>query len=168
MKAIKKVDPKAEVKAEAPPPKPKKKALIVIIAASLLLSASIAGGWFFFMRDTGQKAEVKREVAKPPVFVPLESFTVNLQTEEDDQYLQIAMTVQVADAAQVDVIKLNMPQIRSRLLLLLSSKKASEIASTEGKKTLTKEIIEQIKLPFSEKGTPQNVSGVFFTSFIIQ
>ena len=114
------------------------------------------------------QTEAKHEVAKPPVFLPLESFTVNLQPEGADQYLQIALTVQVADPAQVELIKLNMPQIRSRLLLLLSSKKASEISTTAGKTALTKEIIEQIKMPFSANAKPQEVPGVFFTSFIIQ
>jgi flagellar FliL protein len=61
-----------------------------------------------------------------------------------------------------------MPQVRNRLLLLLSSKKASEILSVEGKKTLSNEIVAQIKQPFVAQGPQQSVSDVFFTSFVVQ
>ncbi len=110
-----------------------------------------------------------REAPKPPVFIVVEPFTVNLTPGEvGDQYLQVALTLQVADQAQVDRIKLYMPQVRSRVLMLLSSKKASEISSVEGKKKLSDDIIAQINLPFTPQSEPQAVSDVFFTSFVIQ
>ena len=99
----------------------------------------------------------------------IDPFTVNLTPGEGgDQYLQVALTLQVADQAQVDRLKLYMPQVRSRILLLLSSKKASEISSVEGKKKLSAEIIAQINLPFTPQSERQSVSDVFFTSFVIQ
>jgi len=98
----------------------------------------------------------------------MEPFTVNLQSEGGDQFLQITFTLQVGDAAQEEIIKAFMPQVRSRLLLLLSSKKASEISTVDGKKKLSEEIIAAVNQPFSPKGPPQNVVNVFFTSFVIQ
>jgi len=61
-----------------------------------------------------------------------------------------------------------MPRVRSRLLSLLSSKQAEELASTEDKKKLAQEILAQVKLPFDPKGKPQQVDDVLFTSFVIQ
>jgi flagellar FliL protein len=61
-----------------------------------------------------------------------------------------------------------MPLVRSRLLLLLSSKKASELSTVEGKKKLADEIIAQVKQPFTPQGGSTAISGVFFTSFVIQ
>jgi hypothetical protein len=49
---------------------------------------------------------------------------VNLQQETGDQYLQVAMTLQVQDGQTAEALKLYMPQVRSRLLMVLSSKKA--------------------------------------------
>lgn len=111
----------------------------------------------------------KQEPPKPPVFLNIDQFTVNLQPEgANDQFLQISITLQVADENQVELIKEYMPQIRSRLLMLLSSKKASEISSTDGKKKLADEIMAQVKQPFNAQSSPQSVSNVFFTSFVIQ
>ena len=154
----------------AVPAKSKKK-LIVIVVAALVLLGGIGGGAFFFLskkKAAGKEKEHKEEVAKAPVFLPLEPFVVNLQSEAGDKYLQVQMTLQVPDDAQVSLIKDNVPQVRSRLLMLLSSKDASEILTQEGKDKLIEEIIEQVNLPFVPKGEPQKVSGVFFTSFVVQ
>jgi flagellar protein FliL len=167
---------KADTKAEAAPAGGggKKKLIIIIVAAVLALGA-IGGGaaWFFLhgKSDTEAPAKSKHKEAKsgPPVFVPIEPFTVNLQPENGtDQYLQLAFTLQVSGLEEVELIKSNMPKVRSRLLLLLSGKHASEINTPEGKKLLSAEIIAQVKEPFEERGAPQDVTDVLFTSFIIQ
>ena len=141
--------------------------MIIIIAAVLALGAGGGGAWFFTQgkAEPGAK-EVKKQ--EKPEFVVIDPFTVNLQPEEGEQYLQIQFTLQVASLEQVEIIKTNMPHVRNRVLLLLSGKKASEINTVEGKKLLSKEIIEVVKQPFFDKGPPQEVSDVMFTSFIIQ
>jgi flagellar protein FliL len=58
--------------------------------------------------------------------------------------------------------------VRSRVLLLLSGKKASEISTVEGKAQLAKELIASLNQPFVEKGAPNEVKEVLFTQFIIQ
>jgi flagellar FliL protein len=172
-KSTPKVVPIDESAAATPPKNAKKK--LVIIAGALLLVVGGAGGAWYFMgsrnnADHGEAAAApKHDPGKPPVFVNMEPFTVNLQPDAGvDQYLQVQFTLQVADDKQVEQIKLYMPLIRSRILLLLASKKASELTSADGKKKLQDEILAQVKQPFSQHGAPQDVSGVFFTSFVIQ
>jgi flagellar FliL protein len=152
---------------EAAPPKNKKKGLIIAIAAVVLLAGGGGAAWHFMApKDHGEK---KEEHKAPPVFVVLEPLTVNLQRGEDgDQYLQVSMTTQVGDQAQADMMKLYMPQIRSRLLLLLSGKRAADISTPEGKKKLADDILEKIRQPYSVTGPTQIALDVFFTSFVIQ
>jgi flagellar FliL protein len=165
---------KADPKAEAAPAAggSKKKLLIIIIAAVVVLAGGGAGAFFFMHGKADAAPEGKHKKAAvpagPPVFVPIDPFTVNLQPENGEQYLQTAFTLQVASLEQVELIKDNMPKVRSRLLLLLSSKKASEINTPEGKKKLADDIMAQVKAPFEDKGEPQEVTDVLFTSFIIQ
>lgn len=157
------------------PPKAKSKMMIIIIAVVLLAAIGGGGAWFMTRgggdEDHGGGAKKAHKAAKaaPPEYVALESFTVNLQPENGtDQYLQVQMTLQVAGAEQVELFKTNMAKVRNRVLLLLSSKKASEINTMEGKKKLAEEIVATTKEPFVEKGDEQEVSEVLFTSFIIQ
>jgi flagellar FliL protein len=163
-----KADPKAAAAADAPAGSNKKK-LVIIIAAVLAFAGAGGGAAWFFLHDSKPGNHAK-EVQKrgPPVFVPLEAFTVNLQSEGQDQFLQTTFTLQVQSSDQIELIKQNMPKVRNRLLLLLSSKAASEISTIEGKQKLAAEIIAQIKLPFEDKGPEQDVTDVMFTSFIIQ
>jgi flagellar FliL protein len=166
---------KAAPKDDAAPPKAKSKMMIIIIAVVLLAAIGGGGAWFMTRGSAEDHAEAspkkshKAAKAAPPEYVALESFTVNLQQENGtDQYLQIQMTLQVAGAEQVELFKTNMAKVRNRVLLLLSSKKASEINTIEGKKKLAEEIVATTKEPFVEKGDEQEVSEVLFTSFIIQ
>ncbi len=162
---------KADPKGDAPAAS-KKKLLVMIIAGVLILGA--AGGTAYVMtrpsKDKGDEAHPKKkEASAEPAFVKIDSFTVNLQPENGaEQYLQIEFQLQVGDLLEVDVFKKNMPKARSRLLLLLSGKRASEINTVEGKRALATEIIAVMKQPFADKGEPQTVTDVLFTNFIIQ
>lgn len=174
-----KADPKADAAAPAAAGS-KKKLIIMILGAVLVLGAGAGGGWYFSQssaaahgeeeapaKETKKKKKKKDPQAKPE-YVPIESFTVNLQPENGEQYLQVQFTLQVDGAEQAALVKDNMAIVRNRVLLLLSSKKASEINTVEGKQQLATEIKEQITEPFEKDGDEQEVSDVLFTSFIIQ
>jgi flagellar FliL protein len=161
---------KADPKGDAPSAS-KKKMMVMMIAGVLILGA--AGGAAYFMtrpsKDKAEETHKKKEVSAEPAFVKIDSFTVNLQPENGaEQYLQIEFQLQVNDLLEVDLFKKNMPKARSRLLLLLSGKRASEINTVEGKRALATEIIAVMKQPFADKGEPQAVTDVLFTNFIIQ
>lgn len=140
--------------------------LALLIASAVLLIGAGGGGvaWYLSNQD-GAQAQVKQ---KPPVFLSLETFTVNLQSEHGDQHLQTNLTLKMEDAEAADLIKLHMPEVRNRVLLLLSSKAASQIAAVDGKKKLASELLAEIKQPFSENKPEHAVQSVLFTSFVIQ
>lgn len=147
----------------------KSRILIIVLALLIILAGGGAGAWYFLDQKAAvQPAHATRVEAKPPVFLPMEAFTVNLQAEHGEQFLQTSFTLQVMDQAQIDLIKLYMPHVRSRILLLLSSKKASEILTVEGKTKLAEEIINIFKQPFTPQGPTVKVSSVLFTSFVVQ
>ena len=162
---------KADPKGEAAPPKSSKKMLIMIIAVVVLVLGGGGAAWFMLKGGDDAEHKTAKKASKPsavPVFVALEAFTVNLQPENGDQYLQLQFTLQVSDEKQVEHIKANMARVRSRVLLLLSSKKASEINTPEGKSQLSKELLTTLQAPFVDKGDPQEISDVLYTAFIIQ
>lgn len=112
-----------------------------------------------------KKNNKKEEVA--PVFVQLDTFTVNLQGDEG-QFLQTVITLHMVDEEDANKLKQNMPLVKSRIVMLLSSKHAEELLSMEGKNKLAQEIADQIKQPFSQGDYPLELNAVLFTSFIIQ
>ena len=128
--------------AEPPAAKPKKK-LLLIVAAAVIASALAGGGAWYFMKGkpAGEEEKSNKTVSTVPIFVPLDPFTVNLQREQGDQVLQVGVSLKIYNPDLPEKVKAAMPEIRSSLLLLLSSKHASELVSVAGKKTLANEII---------------------------
>jgi Flagellar basal body-associated protein len=148
----------------APVKKSKKK--LFIIAGALVVLLGGGGAAAYFLLGSGAHPGAKTEAPKPPVFLPLDTFTVNLSG--GDQYLQTDITLQVGGEEDVALFKQNMPRVRSRILTLLSGKQADDLVSAADKQKLAHEILAQMKQPFDAGGKPQAVSDILFTSFVIQ
>lgn len=170
-----KADPKADAAAAAPAGS-KKKLIVIAAAAVLLLGGGGGAAWYFMQGGDAaahespkeSKKKKKKDAGVKSEYVPVEAFTVNLQPENGEQYLQVQFTLQVAGAEQATLVKDNMAIVRNRVLLLLSGKKASEISTVEGKQQLAAEIQAIVQEPFDKDGDEQDVTDVLFTSFIIQ
>jgi flagellar FliL protein len=145
--AVKKEPAKPATDAEAAAPETKKRTLkwkLPAIALCVILAGGGGAYWFMNRHHGDETKEAKAEPAKPPQFLPLDAFTVNLQLEDNPQFLQVGLTLKVADAAAVDKIKQYMPEVRDRILLLLASQKASVLLTTDGKRKLTADIVSSI------------------------
>lgn len=178
------------------------KKMIIIIAAVAVL-VLVGGGVLLMMMNkqaaasdedggeathapAGKKHEAKK--GEPPVFVPLEPFTVNLADKEVDRFAQVGVTLQVSDAHAGDEIKSFLPAIRSNVLVLLSHKTSAELLSPDGKDKLARDILREAVRPLgyelddeedgaaagkkkkkkkvSEGDLP--ITQVLFSSFIVQ
>lgn len=175
---------------EAPAPKKSKKLLIIILAAVLVLVIGGGAVAFLLMKkgaDHADDEDATEETVKtkkkdnkadsPPSFFSMEPFTVNLIPETGDQYLQVALSLELEDSHAESAIKVQMPKIRNDITLLLSSKKASEILTKEGKQQLAAALKDEINSVIeppvkNKKGETKTSAGpvksVLFTSFIIQ
>lgn len=188
--------PKAEAAAEAAPPPKKSKKLLILIVLVVLVLGLVGGGAVMLLKKKapaeGEEAVAEEsshakhqwpeyDPSKPPVFMALDAFTVNLQPENGEQYLQVVASVRVIDAHVGDTVKSFMPQIRHEILSLLAGKKASEITTPEGREDLAeemKEIMNEVlgwEPPANKKKTKGHdeepvgpVVSVFFTQFIVQ
>lgn len=161
-----KVVPKTPDAGAADAPKKSKKMLFIIIGLVVAI-AGAGGAWFFMKKGEVKHEEVKAQPAKPPVFLPLDTFVVNLQGE-GGEFLQVNMTLQMKEQIDVEVLKTYMPLIRSRIISLLSAKQPADILTADGKTKLAAELSESIKQPFDKGVEPAKVDAVFFTSFVVQ
>lgn len=147
----------------------KSKVLLFILIGLLAAGAAAGGTWYFVKNqyEGGEYAPVNKK--KPTTFVKLEAFTVNLQPEQDNsRYLQVEFSIKAYDTEVIDVIDRQKPEIRNKILLLLSSKKPSEINTLTGKEQLSQEIIQAIQAVIDAEHLQEDILDVLFTSFIIQ
>jgi flagellar FliL protein len=174
---------------ESPPQKVSRRKLILIASAALFLLGAIVGAGWYFMDDSeapeakasvartfepkaaskGKEKEVgKAQDRKPPVFMNLETFTVNLQADPGDRYLQTTIVFELSDEKTTEAIKAQMPVVRSALLLLLSSKNPAELNAPGGKEKLAGEIMDAARRHFTSKPPEQVLLNVHFNAFVIQ
>ena len=193
---------------DAPPPK-KTKLLLFIIIGVLVIVLGGAGAAYFLLKKKSTASEedlgdetalaekgkrAKKDLPEaPPVFVKIEPFTVKLQVEQQDAYLQATPELRVLDVPVGERVKQYMPEIRHKVLLIMSGKRASELATPQGVQALSNEIRTEINVILdgpkiaTTKGKPKtaeavatpvslsdradpddSVQAVLFTSFIIQ
>ena len=168
------VIPMAEAAAATTAPAPAKggstKLLLIILIVLLLVGMGGGAAWFFLgggnHAASGPAAPPK---PKQPVFVAMETLTVNLQPEEgNDRYLQIGITFKSFDKHAEEEIKTYTPELRSKVLMLLASKTPTELYPADGKVKLAKEIVELCEHVFKAVGKESPVADVLFTNFVIQ
>jgi flagellar FliL protein len=189
---------KAEGAAEAAVPKSKKKLIVILAVVLALAAGGGAAAFFLMKKPEAQQAKAKHgekaeghedaaaegEAAEEEAseeeagghadpktaltYVQFETFTVNLLPDPDDKFLQLDLTMEVKGAELAEKMKAQMPVLRNRVLLLLTSKKASDISTPEGKAQLSEELLVELKKPLAAHGKPLKVTQVLFTSFVIQ
>ena len=148
--------------------------LIIMVFLMVMLAGGGGGGYYYYKHVTNaeepeeDRSVVKRKkVERDPVFVALDVFTVNLRGEEG-QLLQVAITLQMSDEEDATKLRQFLPLVRSRLIMLLTSKRASDVLTVEGKNELAQQVAAEVSQPFFAGDYPLQIQNVMFTSFIVQ
>ena len=141
----------------------------LLIAAGLV----VAGGAAYvlvprFMGSPATAEAAKAPVPEKPIFLMLDPLTVNLQSEGRGRFLQIGMALRVRDEQTKAQLVEFMPEVRSRLLLLLSNRAPDSIVSPEDKAKLAEEIRKALSTPLTAGSPELCISSVSFNTFVVQ
>jgi flagellar FliL protein len=160
----------APAAAQAPAKKGLPKKLIIIVAAALALCGGGAGAFIYLNKKPAAGADAPKKEAqrKLPTFLDLDSFTVNLAEKDQDRYMQIKFSLEIASQEAETTIKEMMPALRSEILLVLSARQATDLASREGKQALAKDIVDAANRSLDHTAAEHSVTAVRITQLIIQ
>ena len=155
----------------------KKGGLLKWIILGVLLVVLGAGGFFayqFFLApksenateaDAGKKgSQADQGPAGETSMVSLPPFVVNLADPLGRRYLKIALDMEVTGVETAALVNKEMPKIKDKLLLLLSSKSYADLAPMSAKLELKTEIVSRVNQVLGQ----DLVKQVLFTEFIIQ
>jgi len=158
--------------AAAAPKKKSRKGLVFVVLAVLLLAGGGAGGWWWYSQQEATPADKakadEKKAAKPPVFVSLDPFTVNLQEENGEHYLQLQVVYHVSDDKVTEQLKVYMPILRNRILMLLAAKRPSELNAPDGKSKLVAELLAAARESVPGLPPGQGVQQALLGAFVIQ
>ncbi|RAS25269.1 flagellar basal body-associated protein FliL [Paraburkholderia bryophila] len=153
-------------------PGPLKRIILIAVIAIIAAGAAGAGVWFFMSKRAPVAASTEAAAPTPPavpLFFPLESMTVNLQSDDGQQhFLRIGLTLKLGDARTQQELTDHMPEVRSHILLALSNKHPEDLAPLDGKRALASELKTLIEQPTDKGAAPIHVEDVLFTEFVVQ
>jgi flagellar protein FliL len=159
-----------------------KKLVLILVIALSVLAVGIGATVVIVMKRAAQHAAAadddedataaRKKLArqsKPPIFVPLDPFVVNLTDREQDRYAQVGVTLEIDDPAIGEKLKTFMPAIRNGILMTLAHKGSRELLDRKGKEKLAEEIMREAARPLAlDEDAESPVRAVHFSSFIIQ
>ncbi len=154
---------------DAKPAAGKSRKMLMIGAAVLVLA--IGGGGYYFMSHKNAAESPKAAEKAPPKqlqYLPLDTFTVNLNDTGQERYLQVTINLELIDAATAEALKRQMPSLRNKVLLHLSSKAADELLSREGKEKLATELADEMRKSLEGTSPTKGLEQVLFSQFVIQ
>ena len=148
--------------------KKSKRSIWIPLLVLITLAACATAGFSYWRMQQAPSAAAKAELPPPPapVFFALDTFTVNLG--DADRVLYVGVTLRMKGEA--DRARLNdyLPEVRSRMLLLLSRQDATKLATDEGKKQLAADIKATLSAPLIANQPKQDITDVLYTAFILR
>lgn len=139
----------------------------MIVVAVVLALGGAAGAYFYFGRAAGP-AKHAEPVVEKPIFVPMEPITVNVQSEGRARFLHVGLTLKVYSEPTKAKLVEQMPELRSRVLLLLSNRAADTLITAEDRTKLADEILRELNKASDANEAAIKVAGVSFNSFVVQ
>ena len=162
---------------EAPKKRRFLRGLLVVLVLLAVSVSSAAGMWFWTARnasDCGSPADApltQVEAPSPPpapIFMSMEPFTVSLQSETMERMMHVRVNLRLKDDRTRDRLENYLPEVRNRVLMLLSAQAPATITTPKGKTALAQAINHVLTQPFSPLTDEQSIMDVLFTEFVVQ
>jgi flagellar FliL protein len=155
------------------PPATGRSSKLVIVLLSVALATVLTGGGVYYLmnqREAAPDAAAAPAVVVPekPIFVTLEPLTVNVRGDGRPRFLHVGIALKVRDEPTKTRVVEFMPEVRSRLLLLLSNRPPESLVTTDDKARLAEEIRFELSRPLGAGSPPQDIASVSFNTFMVQ
>lgn len=141
----------------------------ILAGTMLIIALGFAAliAWLLVGPATG--AQKTPAAAETPHFFKLDPFTVNLQSGLcGNRLLYVGITLELGGEHNEALLREYLPQVRSRLLLVLSGQDAAALITSDGKRKLAEAIGTALQQPFAGNPSALQVDDVLFTQFIVQ
>jgi flagellar FliL protein len=171
----------AESKSSSSSPSVLMRILALLAVLSVLALTTVGGAWLYKNKHLdallgGQSAQAAAapsavdpdSLAPNPIFVALDPFTVTLSDEDNERIVRMAITVRLEDPVSQERLSLYKPEVRNRILMVLSSQSPDNITHSETRLKLGQEIAQALSRPFEPLVAGQRIQGILFTEFVVQ
>jgi flagellar protein FliL len=162
---------------EAKPAGKMKLIIIIVIAVLLAVGLSVGATLFFLGKDDDGADKAKAEAAAAsaaPVKLPAiyeelaPAFVVNFNHQGRARYMQVSVALMTRDQAALDALKVHMPVLRNRLVMLFSSQDFASLITPVGKEMLRQQATASVQELEQKETGKVSVEQVLFTNLVLQ
>ncbi|SFO87366.1 flagellar basal body-associated protein FliL [Pseudomonas borbori] len=165
----------APASAEAKPAGKLKLIILIVVALLLAVGLSVGGTWFFLSKDAA-KSEVAAEPVDPALPVKqaaiyeelAPAFVVNFTHNGRARYMQVSVALLVRDQVALDALKVHMPVLRNRLVMLFSGQDFEALITPVGKEMLRQQATASVQELAQQETGKLTVEQVLFTNLVLQ
>lgn len=172
----KKNAPQDPAPAEVVKPAGKLKLIILIVVVLLLAVGLSVGGTWFVLHKGADKSEA--ETAEAASAAPVKqvaiyeelapAFVVNFNHKGRARYMQVSVALMARDQAALDALKVHMPVLRNRLVMLFSSQDFDALVTPLGKEMLLQQATASVQELAQKETGKLAVERVLFTNLVLQ
>ena len=163
---------KSEAVVKDPATKGKIKLIVLIVVALLLAIGMSVGATWFFMHSAQSKpvaAETAVVGKQPAIFEPMApAFVANYNQNGRQRYMQVSITMQGRNQADLDALKVHMPVIRNNLVMLFSGQDFNTLATPVGQEMLRQKVTASVQEVAQKELGKVVVEQALFTNFVLQ
>ncbi|MDR6928149.1 flagellar basal body-associated protein FliL [Pseudomonas sp. BE134] len=163
---------KSEAAVKEPATKGKIKLIILIVVALLLaIGMSVGATWFFMHNAQSKPAAAETAVVgkQPAIFEPMApAFVANYNQNGRQRYMQVSITMQGRDQAELEALKVHMPVIRNNLVMLFSGQDFTALATPVGQEMLRQKATASVQEVAQKELGKVVIEQLLFTNFVLQ
>ncbi len=148
--------------------RPKRRKLMIVLVVLLVLIGAAAAAGYYFSDLSGPAKAAAPPPSADPVYVALAPITVNLQPNDSRRFLHVGVTLKVADVKAQALVNQYLPEVTSRVLLVLSNRQSDLLVTAEDKAKLAAETLAVLNKPFGPNLPAVKISSVMFPVFMLQ
>ena len=154
-----------------PAVKGKLKLIILIVVAVLLAIGLSVGATWYFMHSPKSEAVPQADVnvKLPAIYEPMApAFVVNFNANGRQRYMQVSVTLQARDPADLKALMVHIPVIRNNLVMLFSGQTFDDLATPVGQEILRQKTTASVQEVAQKELGKVVIDQVLFTNFVLQ
>lgn len=149
--------------------KPKQRKLNTFLFVLLFIGCAAAlAGYFLSDYFKSGAASAASSTAADPIYVALVPMTVNLQANDRHRFLHVGVTLRVNDTKTQEFVTQYLPEITSRMQLVLSNRQSEYLITATDKAKLATEALDALNRPFGPNQPVLKIASVMFPVFMLQ
>ena len=154
-----------------PAVKGKLKLIILIVVAVLLAIGLSVGATGYFMHSPKSEAVPQADVnvKLPALYEPMApAFVVNFNANGRQRYMQVSVTLQARDPADLKALMVHIPVIRNNLVMLFSGQAFDDLATPVGQEILRQKTTASVQEVAQKELGKVVIDQALFTNFVLQ